>query len=75
MRPAVVSGIVTGDASVSYWPFFFTLVSSNSPRCLCESLLGPVLFSLLKWRMWAEEDWVGVVSNCTVGLLCLTKLS
>ena len=74
MRPAVVSGIVTGDASVSYWPIFF-LVSSNSPRCLCESLLGAVLFLLLKWRMWAEEDWVGVVSNCTVGLLCMTKLS
>ena len=74
MRPAVVSGIVTGDASVSYWPIFF-LVSSNSRRCLCESLLGPVLFLLLKWRMWAEEDWVGVVSNCTVGLLCMTKLS
>ena len=22
MRPAIVSGIVTGDAPVSYWPFF-----------------------------------------------------
>ena len=74
MRPAVVSGIVTGDASVSYWPIFF-LVSRNSPRCLCESLLGPVLFLLFKWRIWAEEDWVGVVSNWTVGLLCMTKLS
>ena len=23
MSPAIVSGIVTGDAPVSYWPFFF----------------------------------------------------
>ena len=23
MRPAIVSGIVTGDVSVSYWPIFF----------------------------------------------------
>ena len=36
MSPAVVSGIVTGDASVSYWPIFFP-VASNSPRRLCVS--------------------------------------
>ena len=27
--PAIVSGIVTGDAPISYWPFWF-------PRSLCE---------------------------------------
>ena len=37
MRPAIVSGIVTGDVSVSYWPIFFFSVLSNSPRSLCES--------------------------------------
>ena len=35
MRPAIVCGIVTGDVSVSYWPFSFP-VPSNSPRSLCE---------------------------------------
>ena len=43
MRPAIaiVSGMVTGDALVSYWPIFLP-VPSNSPRSLCESELGPV---------------------------------
>ena len=36
MCPAIVSGIVTGDASVSYWPIL-SLVPSNSPRRLCKS--------------------------------------
>ena len=31
---AIVSGIVTGDVPVSYWPVFFLLVRSNSPRSL-----------------------------------------
>ena len=40
MGRAIVSGIVTGDVPVSYWPIFFPF-----PR----KLLGPV-FSLLKQR-------------------------
>ena len=36
MRPAIVSGIVTGDAPVSYWPIFFP-VPGNGPRSLHES--------------------------------------
>ena len=36
MRRAIVSGIVTGDAPVSYWPIFFR-VPSNGPRSLCKS--------------------------------------
>ena len=35
MRPAIVSGIVTGDAPVSYWPIFFS-VPSNSPKRLSK---------------------------------------
>ena len=35
MCPAIVSGIVTGDAPVSYWPFFS--VPNDSPKSLCES--------------------------------------
>ena len=44
MRPAIVSGIITGDTPVSYWPIFFS-VPSNSPRRLCEGLPGPISFS------------------------------
>ena len=36
MRPAKASGIVTGDATVSYWTIF-SLGPSNIPRSLCES--------------------------------------
>lgn len=36
MRPVIVSGIVTGDASVSYWPTL-SPVPSNSFVTLCES--------------------------------------
>ena len=36
MFPAIVSGMVTGDALVSYWSIF-SLVLFDSPRSLCES--------------------------------------
>ena len=36
MNPAGVSGIVTGDTSVSYWPIFPS-IPRDSPRSLCES--------------------------------------
>lgn len=36
MSPAVVSGIVIGDATVSYLPIFFP-VRSNSLKSLCKS--------------------------------------
>ena len=36
MPPAIISGIVAGNAPVSDWPIFFP-VSSNSPWSLCES--------------------------------------
>ena len=36
MRPAMVSGTVTGDAAVSCWPIFFP-VPRERPRSLCES--------------------------------------
>ena len=50
MYPAIVSGIVTGDAVVSYWSIFFP-VPSNNPRSLCESQLSPVSSLFLKWRI------------------------
>ena len=48
--PAIVSGIVTGDAPVSYWPIVFP-IASNSPTSLCETKIDPVSFSFLKWRV------------------------
>ena len=49
MLPAIVSGIVTGDAPVSYRPIFFP-VPSNTPRSLWERQLGPVFFAFRKKR-------------------------
>ena len=40
MHPAIVSGIVTEDALVSYWSIF-SVVSSNSSRSLCERSTRP----------------------------------
>ena len=53
MRPAVVSGIVSGRVPVSYW-LIFSLVSCNSPRGLGENELVPVTLSFLKWRILKE---------------------
>ena len=39
-RPAMVSGIITVDVPVIYWPIF--AVPSNSLKSLCESDLGTV---------------------------------
>ena len=66
---AIVSGIVTGDAPVSYWPIFFR-VPSNSPRRLCESKLDPVYFSFLNCRIcWtyqtsAQTAWHDLWTQC-----------
>ena len=56
MHPAIVSGIVTRDALVSYWPFF--PVPSNSPRSLCgkgnTAQFSCFLSGELR-RVWGEE--------------------
>ena len=36
LRSAVVSGIITGDAPVNYWPIF-SAVLCKGPTILCES--------------------------------------
>ena len=36
MPPEIVSGIVTGDSPVSYWPIVLSL-PTNNPRSLCEN--------------------------------------
>ena len=43
MRAAIVSGMVTRDAPVSYWPIFFHVLSNSQ--------LGPDSLSFLKWRV------------------------
>ena len=62
MRPASVSGNVTGDALVYYWSIFAP-VPSNSPRRLCESSLGPVSFSFLKWRIHRQTCLLTTLSQ------------
>ena len=54
MRPAIVSGIVTGGVPVSY-SLIFSLVSCSNPRSLCENEFVPVTLSFLKWRILKER--------------------
>ena len=54
MCSPIVSGMVTGDAPVSYWSFFSS-VPHNNLRSLCESLLDPVSFPFFKWRIEHHE--------------------
>ena len=37
IRPAIVSGIVTGDASVSYWPTIFLLALVTVPEIFAKA--------------------------------------
>ena len=62
---AKISGIVNGDAPVSYWSIFFPIPSDGS-RSLCESWLEPLYFSFLKWRMEC------LLSRLTVNIVQLT---
>ena len=52
---AKTSGIITGDAPVSYRPIFSRL-PSDSPRSLRESLLSPASVSFLKGRMTTQRN-------------------
>ena len=52
MRRAIVSGIVTGDAPVSYWPIFFRVPSNglSSVPSRCLSVAFCVKMSLTKLK-------------------------
>ena len=45
MYPAVVSGIVTGDAPISYWPIFFSLPLVTVNQNSLAKLTQPSFFS------------------------------
>ena len=47
--PAFVSGIVTGERPVNYWPTF-SPVPSNGPRSLCKRWLVLFPLTVLTWR-------------------------
>ena len=50
MIPAVVSGIVTGEAPVRYWPIF-SLSVVTVPEDFAKNNLVPVSLSFLKWQI------------------------
>ena len=52
MRPAIVSGIVTGDVPVSYWPIFFCLSAVTGPEVFAEvnSVQTPSRFHSGEWK-------------------------
>ena len=50
MIPAIVSGIVNGDAHVNYWPIF-PLSLVTAPEVFAGNNLVPVSHSFLKWRI------------------------
>ena len=54
MCPAIVSGIITGDAPVIYWPFFYQLYRSNPGITFLLNLflsLHPLLFFLFLCKL------------------------
>ena len=52
VRPAIVSGIVTGDVPVSYWPIFFCLSPVTVPEVFAEvnSVQSPSRFHTGEWK-------------------------
>ena len=49
IRPAMVSGIVTGHAPVSYWPIFFFPVPSKVPEVFAK--INPAQFPSVASRV------------------------
>ena len=46
MHLATAPGIVTGDAPISYWPIFFSVLRKSQKSL--QKLTGPTSFSFLK---------------------------
>ena len=67
MHPAIVSGIVIGDAPVSYWPIFFPLFEEQSQKSLLKVSSSQFL-SLSKVANF-------LLYICAVGTCCSIYLS
>ena len=61
MFPASVSGIVNGEAPVSYWPIFLTLATVPEAFAKVNSAQFSFLIKL-------HVKLIGVVSNCIMGV-------
>ena len=65
MRPAIVSGIVTGNVSVSYWPIFSPSVATvpevfvnvNSAQSHSRFLSGELSFKLNKRKYFSHSHF------------------
>ena len=73
MRPAIGSGIVTGDAPVSYW-LIFPLSLLTVPEVFANVNSALVSFVFRKWRK-SEEATQGVRCSLLVPLLCVVVIS
>lgn len=62
MRPAVVSGMVTGDAPVNYSPIFSPFLS-YTPRDLCETYLDRPSFLLMSQMLWVVIEFNIILSS------------
>ena len=67
MHPTIVSGMVIGDALVSYWPIFFPLFEEQSQKSLLKVSSSQVL-SLFKVANF-------LLYICAVGTRCSIYLS
>ena len=49
MRPAIVSGMVTGEAPISFWPIFFPFSCVTLQEVFAKvNSIGQVFFSFVK---------------------------
>ena len=73
MRPAIVSGIFTGHAPVSYWPFFFSLSLATSQRSSTganwrSKVLVFLVTFLVSRRLFSScSDLTHLPGNCYFG--------
>jgi len=70
MCPAIVCGIVTGDASVSYWPMFFPLSLAT-----VSEVIAKVSFLLLKWRIKDLDSGLCESTTFQTFFMALIRLS
>ena len=62
-------GIVTGDASVSYWPMFFPLSLATVPEVIAK-----VSFLFLKWQIKDLDSGIGESTTFQTFFMALIPL-